>query len=120
MGGKIIHDIYQTAHQMFSDMPQGDHKKRAKYRFALQDPDEDPSQLREGRDRGPDREEGHLPRPVRDPRQVHMETRLNLQFGKALSKLRKSIQAEVDLRRDHDNGSLVLQMAPSSCLDYVA
>merc|ERR1711935_1204616 len=28
--GKIIHDIYQTAHQMFSDMPQGDHKKRAK------------------------------------------------------------------------------------------
>merc|ERR1712038_388619 len=31
---KIIHDIYQTAHQMFSDMPQGDHKKRAKYRFA--------------------------------------------------------------------------------------
>merc|ERR1711970_607059 len=32
--GKIIHDIYQTAHQMFSDMPQGDHKKRAKDRFA--------------------------------------------------------------------------------------
>merc|ERR1719481_153588 len=32
--GKIIHDIYQTAHQMFMDMPQGDHKKRAKYRFA--------------------------------------------------------------------------------------
>ena len=32
--GKIIHDIYQTAHTMFSDMPQGDHKKRAKYRFA--------------------------------------------------------------------------------------
>merc|ERR1712149_84510 len=32
--GKIIHDIYQTAHIMFSDMPQGDHKKRAKYRFA--------------------------------------------------------------------------------------
>merc|ERR1711990_721171 len=32
--GKIIHDIYQTAHLMFSDMPQGDHKKRAKYRFA--------------------------------------------------------------------------------------
>merc|ERR1712224_405151 len=31
--GQIIHDIYQTAHQMFSDMPQGDHKKRAKYRF---------------------------------------------------------------------------------------
>merc|ERR1712243_481898 len=31
--GKIIHDIYQTAHQMFADMPQGDHKKRAKYRF---------------------------------------------------------------------------------------
>merc|ERR1712193_588312 len=27
--GKIIHDIYQTAHVMFSDMPQGDHKKRA-------------------------------------------------------------------------------------------
>merc|ERR1711876_42868 len=25
--GQIIHDIYQTAHQMFSDMPQGDHKK---------------------------------------------------------------------------------------------
>merc|ERR1712186_316640 len=32
--GKIIHDIYQTAHTMFSDMPQGDHKKRAKYMFA--------------------------------------------------------------------------------------
>merc|ERR1712180_516766 len=32
--GKIIHDIYQTAHVMFSDMPQCDHKKRAKYRFA--------------------------------------------------------------------------------------
>merc|ERR1719244_1771637 len=25
--GKIIHDIYQTAHVMFGDMPQGDHKK---------------------------------------------------------------------------------------------
>jgi len=32
--GKIIHDIYQTAHIMFGDMPMGDHKKRAKYRFA--------------------------------------------------------------------------------------
>merc|ERR1719431_806451 len=32
--GKIIHDIYQTAHVMFGDMPQGDNKKRAKYRFA--------------------------------------------------------------------------------------
>jgi len=32
--GAIIHDIYQTAHIMFVDMPQGDHKKRAKYRFA--------------------------------------------------------------------------------------
>merc|ERR1712193_95543 len=32
--GTIIHDVYQTAHVMFSDMPQGDHKKRAKYRFA--------------------------------------------------------------------------------------
>merc|ERR1712228_183660 len=32
--GKIIHDIYQTAHVMFGDMPQGDHKKRAEYRFA--------------------------------------------------------------------------------------
>merc|ERR1712088_408791 len=32
--GKIIHDIYQTAHTMFADTPQGDHKKRAKYRFA--------------------------------------------------------------------------------------
>merc|ERR1712223_1081860 len=32
--GQIIHDIYQTAHVMFSDMPQGDHKKRAEYRFA--------------------------------------------------------------------------------------
>jgi len=32
--GQIIHDIYQTAHTMFADMPQGDHKKRAKYRFA--------------------------------------------------------------------------------------
>merc|ERR1719295_1604686 len=33
--GQIIHDIYQTAHLMFNDMPQGDHKKRAKYRFAF-------------------------------------------------------------------------------------
>merc|ERR1711988_174927 len=32
--GKIIHDIYQTAHGLFQDLPQGDHKKRAKYRFA--------------------------------------------------------------------------------------
>merc|ERR1711979_23143 len=32
--GRIIHDIYQTAHVMFGEMPQGDHKKRAKYRFA--------------------------------------------------------------------------------------
>jgi len=32
--GTIIHDIYQTAHVMFGDMPPGDHKKRAKYRFA--------------------------------------------------------------------------------------
>merc|ERR1711981_1139074 len=32
--GKIIHDIYQTAHVMFGDMPQGYHKKRAKFRFA--------------------------------------------------------------------------------------
>merc|ERR1711884_595795 len=32
--GQIIHDIYQTAHLMFNDMPQGDHKKRAKYRFS--------------------------------------------------------------------------------------
>ena len=32
--GKIIHDTYQTARIMFNDMPQGDHKKRAKYRFA--------------------------------------------------------------------------------------
>ena len=32
--GTIIHDLYQTAHLMFCDMPQGDHKKRAKYRFA--------------------------------------------------------------------------------------
>merc|ERR1719362_2383834 len=32
--GKIIHDIYLTGHNMFKDMPQGDHKKRAKYRLA--------------------------------------------------------------------------------------
>merc|ERR1712113_819792 len=32
--GKIIHDIYLTGHNFFKDMPQGDHKKRAKYRFA--------------------------------------------------------------------------------------
>jgi len=32
--GKIIHDIYLTGHKLFRDMPQGDHKKRAKYRFA--------------------------------------------------------------------------------------
>merc|ERR1712033_121099 len=32
--GKIIHDIYQSAHGLFRDLPQGDHKKRAKYRFA--------------------------------------------------------------------------------------
>merc|ERR1712168_20796 len=32
--GKIIHDIYLTGHNLFKDMPQGDHKKRAKYRVA--------------------------------------------------------------------------------------
>merc|ERR1711974_189152 len=32
--GKIIHDIYLTGHNLFKDMPQGDHKKRAKYRSA--------------------------------------------------------------------------------------
>merc|ERR1712168_671441 len=32
--GRIIHDIYQTAHGLFKDLLQGDHKKRAKYRFA--------------------------------------------------------------------------------------
>merc|ERR1712055_458810 len=32
--GKIIHDIYLPGHNLFKDMPQGDHKKRAKYRFA--------------------------------------------------------------------------------------
>merc|ERR1711909_22957 len=32
--GRIIHDIYQSAHGLFQDLPQGDHKKRAKYRFA--------------------------------------------------------------------------------------
>merc|ERR1712036_172562 len=32
--GKIIHDIYLTGHNLFRDMPQGDHKNRAKYRFA--------------------------------------------------------------------------------------
>merc|ERR1711981_1023210 len=32
--GKINHDIYLTGHNLFKDMPQGDHKKRAKYRFA--------------------------------------------------------------------------------------
>merc|ERR1712066_154764 len=32
--GKIIHDIYLTGHNLFKDTPQGDHKKRAKYRFA--------------------------------------------------------------------------------------
>merc|ERR1711881_427591 len=32
--GHIIHDIYQSAHGLFKDLPQGDHKKRAKYRFA--------------------------------------------------------------------------------------
>merc|ERR1711962_1253655 len=31
--GRIIHDIYQTAHGLFKDLPQGNHKKRAKYRF---------------------------------------------------------------------------------------
>merc|ERR1711876_48701 len=32
--GKIIHVIFLTGHNLFKDMPQGDHKKRAKYRFA--------------------------------------------------------------------------------------
>merc|ERR1739844_857521 len=32
--GKIIHDTYLTGHNLFKDMPQGDHKKRAKNRFA--------------------------------------------------------------------------------------
>merc|ERR1719333_909824 len=75
--GKIIHDIYQTAHQMFSDMPQGP-QEACQVQVCLQDPDEDLAQLREGRDRGSDREEGHLPGPLRNPWQVHMETRLIL------------------------------------------
>ena len=33
--GQIIHDIYQTAHGFFRDLPLGDHKKHAKYRFAF-------------------------------------------------------------------------------------
>jgi hypothetical protein len=33
--GKIIHDIYLTGHNLFRDMPLGDHKKRAKYRYVL-------------------------------------------------------------------------------------
>merc|ERR1712080_382137 len=32
--GKIIHDIYAAANGIFRNLPQGDHKKRAKYRFA--------------------------------------------------------------------------------------
>jgi len=32
--GRIIHDTYQTARIMFHDLPKGDHKKRAQYRFA--------------------------------------------------------------------------------------
>ena len=31
---KIVLDIYQTAHVMFGDMSQEDHKQHAKYRFA--------------------------------------------------------------------------------------
>merc|ERR1711915_968668 len=32
--GRIIHGTYQTARIMFHDLPKGDHKKRAQYRFA--------------------------------------------------------------------------------------
>merc|ERR1712018_945808 len=77
--GKIIHDIYQTAHQMFSDMPQGDHKKRAKYRFASKTLMRILPSSVKGEIEGLI-EEGHLPRPLRNPWQVHMETRLILQF----------------------------------------
>merc|ERR1711974_568477 len=71
--GKIIHDIYLTGHNLFKDMPQGDHKKRAKY-VRLQDANEDPPRQLEDRSRGPDQPEEHYPGSVRDLRTVHLGT----------------------------------------------
>merc|ERR1711902_304590 len=70
--GKIIHDIYQTAHGLFKDLPQGDHKKRAKYRFCLQDPDESSARQPEDRSRRPDLQQDHDFGPVRDFGTVHL------------------------------------------------
>merc|ERR1712153_91418 len=48
--GKIIHDIYQTAHQMFRHAP-GRPQEARQVQVRLQDPHEDPSFRRQGRDR---------------------------------------------------------------------
>merc|ERR1712203_384223 len=75
--GKIIHDIYQTAHLMFSDMPQGDQEAR-QVQVCFQDSDEDPPSPCEGRGGESYREEGHHTGPLRDSWQVHLEACLNL------------------------------------------
>merc|ERR1719242_916478 len=76
--GKIIHDIYQTAHLMFSDMPQGDHKKRAKYRFASKTlmrilPAPVKAEVESLIEK-----KGHHTGPLRDSWQVPLEAFLNL------------------------------------------
>merc|ERR1712226_1766300 len=64
---------YQTAHTMFSDMPQGDHKKRAKYRFASKTLMRILPTGLKAEVEGLIEKDNH-PRPVRDPRSVHMGT----------------------------------------------
>merc|ERR1712218_175455 len=73
--GKIIHDIYLTGHNLFKDMPQGDHKKRAKYRFASKTlmrilPDNLKTEVETLIN-----QKNHDIGPLRDPWSMHMGTR---------------------------------------------
>merc|ERR1712107_171197 len=75
MGGTIIHDIYQTAHLMFGDMPQGDHKKR-QVQIRLQNPDEAVAKGAVGPGGGAYREEDDHLGPLRHPGSVHLGTKV--------------------------------------------
>merc|ERR1712113_841669 len=73
--GKFIHDIYLTGHNLFKDMPQGDHKKRAKYRFASKTLMRIlPAELK-GEVEDLINQKNHDIGPLRDPWSMHMGTR---------------------------------------------
>merc|ERR1712080_404622 len=71
--GKIIHDIYQTAHTMFSDMPQGPQEAR-QIQVRLEDAEENPTRTLQGRCRRTYCEEDNHAGSVRDPREMYLET----------------------------------------------